>query len=441
MILRRRGLAALLLGVLLFLGIYFRPAPQHCPEAACPFAAPSAFQWVESTETGLKVWWKGSPKAFAYRVELSPNPYFAGLDVVSDTIQPPTAVAPVAFTGLTPGTAYHLRVTVLGKDLRQASTWSVPTTAATKGAMHVNVGTYNIRNPDDSWPQRVPAVADGIVSQGVHVLGLQEVYQAGDRQSLLTAVNARSQQSGGPVYGMAPAWNSDLGYDDRVLYDSRAMALLAAGAKKYDYQVGHGEVDRWFSWASLRDVASGWAFLFITTHLAPGDNHADFEQWKELVKRANELKASLGVRWIVIAGDFNTTKFEKPANSMLKRMRENGFGDVLGQKYRSYGTRDARAEVKQDVWLNSFNDFDDDIDHYDVDKDRNGNSVDWIFASNDLRVPFYRVYARYDHHKLVGTIPSDHFMVMATLDYEPTVPLQPLVKTVSTVVLAKPLER
>jgi hypothetical protein len=75
--------------------------------------------------------------------------------------------------------------------------------------------------------------------------------------------------------------------------------------------------------------------------------------------------------------------------------------------------------VRWNAWLDSFNGFDRDIDHYDHHEDHNGNSFDWIFASNELAVPNYRVYARYDDGKLDEPIPSDHFLVRATLSYDP----------------------
>jgi len=197
------------------------------------------------------------------------------------------------------------------------------------------------------------------------------------------------------------------------------LSLLGTGARKYDYQVGGDEVDRWFSWAIFRHPASGWKVLFVTTHMAPHDVHAVRKQWNELIDGVNSLRRTYGVPWVVVAGDFNTTKFRKPANDMLEKMRDSGYGDVLGQRFRTYDTSDARARARKDAWLDTYNGFDPDIDHYDHHKDHNGNSFDWIFASNELAVPYYRVYARYDDGRLLEPIPSDHFLVRATLAYDP----------------------
>jgi endonuclease/exonuclease/phosphatase family metal-dependent hydrolase len=423
-----------LLGFFLSLGLHLIPVPPACPKGDCPVAAPTGLRWVSSGTTELGVTWNDAPQAFAYRVQLSTDPAFSGDDVVSTTTQKPSPSAPVVFQGLRPGTSYHARVSVVDKELRQESKWAPAATYATKGAMNLSVGTYNIHNPGQDWPKRGPWVAEGIVGQKVHVVGVQEAYRASERRSLLGYVNNRSVQlNGGAYYGMAPGPDSDLGYDDRILYDTRVVTLLNTGAKRYDYQVGGDEVNRWFSWAVFRHRASGWNFLFVTTHLAPGDDDADHRQWDELVVRVNALKQALHVPWVVIAGDFNTTKFEKPANVMLKRMRENGYGDVLGQRYRSYETVDPRAQVRKDTRFNSFNGFRRTMSKYDVDEGRNGRSVDWIFASNDLKVPYYRVYARYDEDgKLRKPIPSDHFLVWAALAYVPP-PAESAIKTAATV--------
>ena len=233
---------------------------------------------------------------------------------------------------------------------------------------------------------------------------------------------------------MAPKPDSDLGYDNRILYDARVVTLLKSGAKRYDYQVGDGEVDRWFAWATFRHRASGWSLLFVTTHLAPDNDYADLRQWRELIQRINHLKKNHQARWVVVAGDFNTTKLEKPADVMLPAMRRNGYGDVLGQTYDSYDVSDGRAQVKKDAHLRSFNGFRRDTDDYSRDEDENGNGVDWIFASNDLAVPYYRVVARYDDDgDLIEPIPSDHFLVRATLAWDPPPLKTPAVNVAATV--------
>jgi endonuclease/exonuclease/phosphatase family metal-dependent hydrolase len=418
---RRIGIACVVMGALLLLGTVAIPTPDACPKAECRFAPPTGVRGVASTASRLQVTWADVPKAFAYRVQLAPKATFTGEGLVTTTKQEPRGPRPLIFTGLRAGRPYFLRVSVIDRDLRQQSRWSTPVAYATKGSMRFSVGTYNIHNPDETWGKRGPAVADALVSEKLKLVGIQEAYRKSERRSLLGYVNNRSRAiHGGAAYRMAPAVDSDLGYDNRILYDTRVVTLIGAGGRKYKHQEGGDEVDRWFAWATFRHRASGWKVLFVTTHLAPHNPRMIRKQWDELIDRIDSLRRTYNIPWVVVAGDLNTTKFDKPADDLLEVMHKNGYGDVLGQKYRSYDTDNARAKVTKDAWLDSFNDFDPDIDHYDHHRDNFGNSFDWIFASNALAVPYYRVVARYDGNGMLAEpIPSDHFLVRATLAYEP----------------------
>jgi endonuclease/exonuclease/phosphatase family metal-dependent hydrolase len=418
---RRHGIVAALLGFAMSLGLHAVTQQKDCPEGTCPVAAPTGVRGVVSTATAMQISWDDVPKAFAYRIQVAPQNNFLGDHVITVTKREPTTPKPLVIPKLDAGTTYHIRVSVVDRALTQQSRWSAPADYATKGPMSLAVGTYNVRNPlHDDWDERVPLVADGIVSEKLNVVGIQEVYRRWERRSLLDHLNAKAKAAFGvPAYAMTPGPYSDLGYDDRILYDTRYLQALHTGAKRYDFQVGDGDVDRWFSWATFKHRQSNWTFLFVTTHLAPDNDHADSRQWKELVEQVNALKAAHRVQWVVVAGDFNTTKLEKPADVMLPAMRANGYGDVLGQMYGSYETNGARAQVRKDAYLRSFNGFRRHIEDYSVDEDQNGDGVDWIFASNELGVPYYRVYARYDDGKLTKPIPSDHFLVHATLAYVP----------------------
>ena len=417
----RQGIVAALLGCLLSFGLHLIPDDRPCPQGECDLAAPTGVRAVWSTTDRLRVSWNTVPKAFSYRIQVAPANNFLGDEVITLIRRDPARPKPLVVSNLDPRTTYHVRVSAIDRAFAQQSEWSAPATYVTKGPMQLAVGTYNIRNPDDSWGERGPLVAAGIVAEKLHVLGVQEVYRASERRSLIKLIRARAEAvHGAPVYDMTPQSYSEVGYDNRIVYDVRKLQLLKSGGKRFQYQVGDGEVDRWFAWATFTHRASGWRFLFVTTHLAPDHDYADLMQWTELVSEINALKAANGARWVVVAGDFNTTKLEKPADVMLPAMRKNGYGDVLGQTYDSYDISDGRAEVKKDAHLRSFNGFQRDTDDFSRDDDEIGNGVDWIFASNELAVPYYRVVARYDDDgDLIEPIPSDHFLVRATLSYVP----------------------
>ena len=417
----RHGIVAALLGCVLSFALHAIPDDQPCPQGPCAFSAPTAVKGHASTTDWIRVSWNRVPKAFSYRVQVAPTNNFVSEDVITLVRRDPLRPEPLVISELDPDTTYRIRVSVIDRASKQQSEWSAAETYATKGAMKLDVGTYNVRNPDSTWDERGPAVAAGILGQKLQVLGVQEVYRGWERRSLLNLVNARAKTVyGASVYGMTPGPYSDVGYDNRILYDTRHLQLLKSGGKRYEYQVGDGEVDRWFAWATFKHRQSGWSLLFVTTHLTPNNDYADLRQWTELVDEINALRTAHRVPWVVVAGDFNTTKLEKPADVMLPAMRENGYGDVLGQTFDSYDVSGGRAKVKKDAHLRSFNGFRPDTDDYSRDDDEIGNGVDWIFASNGLAVPYYRVVAHYDDDgHLIEPIPSDHFLVRATLAYEP----------------------
>ena len=433
----RHGIVAALLGCALSFGLHSIPQQDlPCPQGTCTFAAPTDVRGVASAASSLQISWKKVPKAFSYRVQVAPANNFIGDEVFTVLRRDPSRPQPLVISNLDPGTIYHVRVSVVDRALKQQSEWSAPGTHPTKGPMELAVGTYNVHNPrDNDWDERRPLVADGIVSEKLQLLGVQEVYRENQRRSLLEYINARSTElNGSPIYDMVPAVDSDDGYDNRILYDTRLFSVVGAGGRPFDHQVGSGEVDRWFAWAVFTHRASGWNVLFVTTHLAPHNSRAVRKQWNELIDGVNSLRSWYKVPWVVVAGDFNTTKYRKPADDMLEEMEDNGYGDILGQQYRTYDTDDARAQVRENAWLDSYNGFDPDIDNYDHDEDHNGNSFDWIFASNELAVPYYRVVARYDDDddELDKPIPSDHFLVRATLSYVPPQPEQPPVAVSKT---------
>ncbi|HJR89790.1 MAG TPA: endonuclease/exonuclease/phosphatase family protein [Aeromicrobium sp.] len=431
----RHGIVAALLGCVLSLALHSIPDERACPQGPCAFSAPTAVRGVASAPNWLQVSWNRVPKASSYRVQVAPANNFVGDEVITVLTPDPERPKPLVIPNLDPGTTYHVRVSVVGRSSDQQSEWSAPATYMTKGPMQLAVGTYNIHNPGDDWDERGPFVAAGILGEKLHVLGVQEVYRADERRSLLDLVNARSKAVyGAPVYSMAPGPDSDLGYDNRILYDTRVLQLTKWGGREYEHQVGDGEVDRWFAWATFTHRPSGWNVLFVTTHLAPDNDRADLRQWSELVWHIRALKRITQAHWVVVAGDFNTTKLEKPADVMLPEMYKRGFGDVLGQQYDTYEVSGARAKVKKDAHLRSFNGFREDTDDYSRDEDENGNGVDWIFASNQLAVPYYRVVARYDDDgELIEPIPSDHFLVRATLEYVPPQADESTVKVAATV--------
>ncbi len=103
-------------------------------------------------------------------------------------------------------------------------------------------------------------------------------------------------------------------------------------------------------------------------------------------------------------------------------MVSNGYGDALGQRFET-NPASLRPQTTHRVWINSFNKFRRDVRTYGYWDDRGssrprtGNGVDWIFASNNLAVRDFEVVSNVDESsgQVVGTIPSDHQLLRATI--------------------------
>ena len=99
-------------------------------------------------------------------------------------------------------------------------------------------------------------------------------------------------------------------------------------------------------------------------------------------------------------------------------MRTAGYGDVLGQTYAS-SVSHPRAAVLDRAWVNSYNGYRRDARLYSYEdaQSKIGNNIDWIFATNSLPVKKWVTAApvSLSTFQLVGVIPSDHFLLQATL--------------------------
>ena len=100
-------------------------------------------------------------------------------------------------------------------------------------------------------------------------------------------------------------------------------------------------------------------------------------------------------------------------------MKSAGFGDVMNQEYQVNPPKNVRAEQVINGWINSFNDYRRDITPYSYSTARTkvGNGIDWVFATNSLRVKQWKVVIDFDPSSLQirGVIPSDHNMISSVI--------------------------
>lgn len=273
------------------------------------------------------------------------------------------------------------------------------------------VGTYNVKDPDTTayaaWPDRAPLLVQNILGEAPAVLGLQEIYEDDERDLFFSTLSQASNKT----YDVTVSPRAKTGYDSRIIYNTSLLSVDRSTIGSYRYArqfpgdpgVAEGDVNRGrqMAWAVFTIRSNGSRFLFVTTHLCPSSDPVTKAQWNELLLKVKELAATYAVP-VVVSGDFNTTKFEGPARRLLKKMRKAGFGDVLGQTFRSYATVAARAVGAERINANYSS-----SNPSKVARNKNGNSIDWVFASNQLDVTQYHLTLRRDL--------SDHNMVTSTI--------------------------
>lgn len=326
-----------------------------------------------------------------------------------------------------------------------APTFSGTASAATT-ANDVRVGSFNITSVSadssasgdrEKWSVRRRVVVEQILNNRIDVVGLQEANQSSiyssslhfgvnqymDLLGGLKAHGARYAVTNANAYNCVKASSTyncvyqdrQASQDNRIIYNTDRVSLVRQGAVRFPTQT-EGKNERYLAWAVFSVKATGKQFFFTDTHLDPYSAATRQAQWNESIDATNSLKGSLPV---VAVGDYNTTKFDDYAATFLPKMRSNGYGDVLNQQYQKPIIAYPRAESTSMAWVNSFNAYRRDLRSYSYYQARykTGNGVDWIFATNSVRVKRWGVVTRVnaDTMQLTGVIGSDHSLVNATV--------------------------
>jgi endonuclease/exonuclease/phosphatase family metal-dependent hydrolase len=288
------------------------------------------------------------------------------------------------------------------------------------------------------WAKRRATVVKEILGERVDVIGVQEVNQSyshperlvdGGTQFLdlrnglnaaggsYALTNTSSYNCVNPKSSYHCVYqNRGASGDDRIYYNTHTLSLVSQGAYQYH---ASSTIKHSFGYAVLQVKATGKKFFFVNTHLDPPDRYVRLAQWKELITKINTLHGSLPV---ITVGDFNTQKFDSGSPhlcDMVPAMRAAGYGDVLNQTCATNPVAHPRAQRSINGWVNSLNRYNRDLTTYSYynNHTKTGNNIDWIFASNNLPVKEWKMVLNYDPTtlKVLGTIPSDHNMIRATI--------------------------
>jgi endonuclease/exonuclease/phosphatase family metal-dependent hydrolase len=393
--------------------------------ASSGFAAPQNLTSTGATTSTLSYDWSDVPGAPLYQLKVSAsstmsNPKYFWFSGSSGTA-----------TGLTRDTTHYAMVKVVDSGHATLGPYSSKVSARTSadtppptGGDDLHVGTFNISgsNTDDNatgdhkvWSQRKPKVVEQIVAEDIDVLGTQEAFWS-TGNSLPSGTDQFTDLRNGLNAAGEPFevtnTNRSVGKGTRILYNTDTVEKLTSGEFKYAHQVS-GKTDRYLAWGTFRHKASGTSFFFADTHLSPDSSTVKKQQWQELIPKVKSLNS--GSLPVVVVGDFNTSKFGTAAQDMLPAMKSAGFGDVMNQEFEVNPPRSPRAELAVNKWINSFNGYRRNVADFSYEdrRDKVGNGIDWVFATNALRVKLWKVVIDFNPSTLMinGTIPSDHNML------------------------------
>jgi endonuclease/exonuclease/phosphatase family metal-dependent hydrolase len=214
---------------------------------------------------------------------------------------------------------------------------------------------------------------------------LNSALRSADAYYTIAATEIASQNRG---------WHRNGNY---ILYKPSVYRAYAASAA---WDLGY---NRSGVYQPLENIVTGARFLFVCTHLSPGQGSTIDQERQaeaaELVKQATHLAAALGVP-VIYSGDFNP--------NATVRHPVDGPGIVMS----GAGIDDARmvAQARRNERYDSMNQYSRTPWAY-------SSYIDYLWAPEGVAVTSWGSALRLSDGQFVGTIPSDHNPVYATLLY------------------------
>jgi endonuclease/exonuclease/phosphatase family metal-dependent hydrolase len=379
-----------------------------------PELAPVGLKATARSTTSMYLSWSSRGPGVRYKIVYNTDPAlpYGTSKVVSSNHSERT------LTGLTPGTTYYYKVKVINQTGAELSAYSAvgklrpPTTAVSPP---ITVATYNVCSYvcGGSWSTRLPAIIDNLKAQDPDIVAVQEI-STSPLGTLLSSWNSAVADATGDGrdYQTTDTPNRSVSGSTRLVYDANRFDLGEHGV-----QALPADTDTKYAvWAVLTDTRSGKRVFAVATHLTvgSGDSYAERRrlQTQAIVDLVNAN--NLDQLPVVIAGDFNSGKAYKPSNVIYGVLTAAGYKDPLGNTDNSWAIDpSATAEHRVDLEFNSFNGF---VPQAKVAKYSNGYDVDYIWHSPTVRVAVSQLVVNLDTSgKFVGTIPSDHNMLVAII--------------------------
>jgi endonuclease/exonuclease/phosphatase family metal-dependent hydrolase len=418
-------------------------------------------------QTSLTVQWHWVRKAPGYRVRWSVNRSMAGSHRIATTRHR------VRIGGLAPDTRYFVQVAVAARHGhgRRLGPWSRvlarrtppppcptmgnlgdPTPAPATGvATDLRVATFNIRTmnfdsataPTQMWANRADRVASLLLgadtasnepSQPPDVIALQEANQSYAKfaarctNQMIDLRNRLDAGSGRHFEATSLDPASSIG--TRILFDTTRLRLERAGS----VLLAPASIDHpHLAWAIFQVRNGGQEFFFGSVHLAPGEgpeaNAVRNSEWDLLV---STLTSGLTEgHSVVLAGDFNSPRSggggaNTAALNHIPQMAGIGVEDALLGNPKDPADKtltidqsrpavDTPGYLPVNAHCASFNGFQT-AQRCEDDHTLIGQQIDYVFASNNLPVKSWEMVLDVDpFDNWIGTIPSDHNLVRATV--------------------------
>jgi endonuclease/exonuclease/phosphatase family metal-dependent hydrolase len=420
---------------------------------------------VEAHQGSLSVRWHAVRHAPGYKVRWSVRHSMRGSHRLAATRHR------AEITGLAPDTRYYVQVAVAKRKGRghRISPWSrivsrrtppppCPTVgnlgdpapaAPTNQPTDLRVASFNIRtinldsatHPEQRWLNRAdrvaalllgtPTTANPQGSPAPDVIALQEANQSyGEYAARCTnqMIDLRNRlNADGTHHYEGTSLSPSASVGTRILLDTNRVRLESSGAVLLaPASATHPHL----AWAILQARNGGQRFFFGSVHLVPSEaadsNTVRDAEWDQLLAVLPGLAQGLP---IVLGGDFNSLRYSSNANTTarthLPLMAAAGVPDMLLGPHdptdESFDVAAARPLSALNANCMSHNAFEPALSC--VDPALVGRQIDYLFASTKLTVKKWEmvldVALPYPPYTWLGTIPSDHNLIRATVTLPP----------------------
>ena len=438
------------------------------PVEAARRPAPTALR-ATAGETSLTVRWHAVRRAPGYKVRWSSRHSMARSHLLA------TPVRRVVIGGLAPNTRYFVQVAVAARQGhgRRLGPWSRilarrtpspacptqgylgdPTPAVpTRRPTDLRVATFNIRtigldaadHPEQRWFNRAARVTSFLLGAATtrntatappDVIAVQEANQsyshfAARCTNQLIDLRNRLDAGSGHHYE-ATSLSPSASVGTRILFDTTRLRLERSGSvllASSDTTHPH------LAWAVFQVRDGGQRFFFGSVHLVPNESANSLAvrnaEWDRLLALLADPGLTGGLP-VVLGGDFNSPRSgalnqgttNTSALTHLPLMYAAGVGDTLlgnldpavhdltVSQARPQATANANCMTSNAFQVAQFCRH----DAIDPDDPRIAQHHDYLFASNDLLVRKWENVVDLDAgDNWLGTIPSDHNLVRATL--------------------------